>query len=244
MTNFKQALLALAVISPLLCSAKLVIFGDSLSDNGVDGILAGNELVNNNFSTGPVSSFGIQCFTLAFFISDTLNQSELKVETTGADCHFCAPVPFSGLFDSFSTDKPLVKDFATGFHKSACLPLLPCDEHAVGWQVNVGVYPPAPYYFGRFTNGFIWVDVAARLLGQEVDNYAAGGSNGNAGEITVDPPFAYVSGPTRVTSRSLVQQVRLDRLSALLKGKFLPKAARLIRLKANTPRSDPFINII
>ena len=53
------------------------------------------------------------------------------------------------------------------------------------------------------------MDVAAKLLGQEVDNYAVGGSNGNtAGRITVNPPFAYVSEPTPVTSRSLVQQVR------------------------------------
>lgn len=127
MAKIMQALLVLAVMSPLLASAKLVILGDSLSDNGVDGILAGTELVNNKFSTGPV---------------------------------------------------------------------------------NVGTYPPAPYYFGRFTNGFIWVDVAAKILGQEVDNYAAGGSNGNGGEITVDPPFAYVSSPTKVTSRSLVQQAQ------------------------------------
>lgn len=55
MTKLSQALVALAVISPLLCSAKLVIFGDSFSDNGVNGILAGTELVNNEFSTGPVS---------------------------------------------------------------------------------------------------------------------------------------------------------------------------------------------
>lgn len=89
-------------------------------------------------------------------------------------------------------------------------------EHAVESQVNVGVYPPAPYYFGRFTNGYIWVDVAGRILGQEVDNYAAGGSNGNAaGEITVDPPFAYVPGPTRVASRSLVEQVCLQYLKTL-----------------------------
>ena len=59
------------------------------------------------------------------------------------------------------------------------------------------------------------MDVAARILGQEVDNYAAGGSNGNAaGEITVEPPFAYVPGPTRVSSRSLVQQVRLWHFNA------------------------------
>ena len=59
MTRFTIALLALAV-SPLLCSAKLVIFGDSLSDNGIDGVLAGTELVNNHFSTGPVSSLEAQ----------------------------------------------------------------------------------------------------------------------------------------------------------------------------------------
>ena len=76
--------------------------------------------------------------------------------------------------------------------------------------MNIGAFPGAPYYNGRFTNGYNWVDVAARILGQEVDNYAAGGSNGNtAGEITVVPPFGYVPGPTRVTSRSLVQQVCL-----------------------------------
>ena len=55
MTKLSQALVALAVMSPLLCSAKLVIFGDSVSDSGVNGILAGTELVNNEFSTGPVS---------------------------------------------------------------------------------------------------------------------------------------------------------------------------------------------
>ena len=55
MAKCMQALLMLAAMSPLLGSAKLVILGDSLSDNGVDGILAGTELVNNKFSTGPVS---------------------------------------------------------------------------------------------------------------------------------------------------------------------------------------------
>ena len=53
------------------------------------------------------------------------------------------------------------------------------------------------------------MDVAAKLLGQEVDNYAVGGSNGDtAGRIVVNPPFAYVDEPTQVTSRSLVHQVR------------------------------------
>ena len=75
-------------------------------------------------------------------------------------------------------------------------------------QVNTGVYPPGPYYQGRFTNGFVWIDIASKILGQEVDNYACGGSNGYAGEVTVDPPFAYVTSPTRVPVRSLVQQVR------------------------------------
>ena len=50
-------LLLMAAASPLLCGAKLVIFGDSISDNGLDGILAGTELVNNHFSTGPVTPF-------------------------------------------------------------------------------------------------------------------------------------------------------------------------------------------
>ena len=38
------------------CQAKIVIFGDSLSDQGLDGLVSATELVNNRFSTGPVCS--------------------------------------------------------------------------------------------------------------------------------------------------------------------------------------------
>lgn len=70
MTKFTQALLVLAAMSPLLCGAKLVIFGDSISDNGIDGILAGTELVNNRFSTGPVSLPESSCLPSIYQPSD------------------------------------------------------------------------------------------------------------------------------------------------------------------------------
>lgn len=82
MAKIMQALLVLAVMSPLLASAKLVILGDSLSDNGVDGILAGTELVNNKFSTGPVSF--LRAGTFALSVGTTSRQ--IEVYASGGDC--------------------------------------------------------------------------------------------------------------------------------------------------------------
>ena len=66
MTSTVRALLMLAAVGPLICSAKLVIFGDSLSDTGVDGILSAQELVNNRLSTGPVSFLEHYSYSLCF----------------------------------------------------------------------------------------------------------------------------------------------------------------------------------
>ena len=76
-----------------------------------------------------------------------------------------------------------------------------------GHQANVGQYPAPPYFFGRFTNGPVWIEVAASILGQNVDNLAAGGANGNWGGIGVRPPFGFVATDFTVPVRSLTQQV-------------------------------------
>lgn len=47
--------LTVLLLAFLSCKAKLIIFGDSLADGGVTGIVAAEELVNNHFSTSPVS---------------------------------------------------------------------------------------------------------------------------------------------------------------------------------------------
>ena len=44
------------------------------------------------------------------------------------------------------------------------------------------VYPQPPYFNGKYSNGPVWVDYAAQLLGNiSYVNWAAGGSTSGAG---------------------------------------------------------------
>lgn len=41
-------------------------------------------------------------------------------------------------------------------------------------------YPQPPYYEGRFSNGPVWIEIAARQLGVSLANYAVGGATTGA----------------------------------------------------------------
>lgn len=88
-------------------------------------------------------------------------------------------------------------------------------------QLSPGTYPAPPYFQGRFSNGYIWVDDAAAALGLTVNGLAVGaavtGAPGTADILAVYPPFDNLTAPVPIPVATGLQQVlhQVDRLFLL-----------------------------
>ena len=72
-------------------------------------------------------------------------------------------------------------------------------------------FPVSPYFEGRFSDGPIYVEVAAAALGDVLDSFAAGaavtGAPGTVSNLAVYPPYDGISSVVDVAMPTGVQQV-------------------------------------
>ena len=82
---------------------------------------------------------------------------------------------------------------------------------AVNVQAASGYFPMAPYAQGRFSNGPIYLEIAAASLSNVLNSYATGaavtGAPGSASVLPVYPPYAGLTSVKTVPVPSGLQQV-------------------------------------
>ncbi|KAK9811935.1 hypothetical protein WJX73_000849 [Symbiochloris irregularis] len=103
-------------------------------------------------------------------------------------------------------------------------------------------YPEAPYFRGRWSNGPVWIEVAAQMLGANLTDYAAGGATSGAAPAQVPNlpvGFGNLTLPTTVLSQNLFQQLDSHFL-VTGSGALNPEALYIVFIGANDYLSIAF----